>query len=113
MFMCVVNLKAVNKLDLTWKQSFLIVLHLGRLQPYPQTQERLAKDKHSSLLRKFVNYRQKSFITLAPDEPHRNFAPEIKLLQGDGRGGRGTTSSSSTSVIEQFASYKSSLLPKI
>jgi hypothetical protein len=24
MFMCVVNLKAVNKLDLTWKQSFLI-----------------------------------------------------------------------------------------
>jgi hypothetical protein len=25
MFMCVVNLKAVNKLDLTWKQSFLII----------------------------------------------------------------------------------------
>ena len=25
MFMCVVNLKAVNKLDLTWKQSFLIL----------------------------------------------------------------------------------------
>ncbi len=24
MFMCVVHLKAVNKLDLTWKQSFLI-----------------------------------------------------------------------------------------
>jgi hypothetical protein len=24
MFMCVVNLKLVNKLDLTWKQSFLI-----------------------------------------------------------------------------------------
>jgi hypothetical protein len=24
MFMCVVNQKAVNKLDLTWKQSFLI-----------------------------------------------------------------------------------------
>jgi hypothetical protein len=24
MFMCVVNLKPVNKLDLTWKQSFLI-----------------------------------------------------------------------------------------
>jgi hypothetical protein len=24
MFMCVVNLKTVNKLDLTWKQSFLI-----------------------------------------------------------------------------------------
>jgi len=27
--MCVVNLKSVNKLDLTWKQSFLIVC-LGR-----------------------------------------------------------------------------------
>ncbi len=25
MFMCVVNLKSVNKLDLTWKQSFLII----------------------------------------------------------------------------------------
>jgi hypothetical protein len=24
--MCVVNLKSVNKLDLTWKQSFLIIL---------------------------------------------------------------------------------------
>jgi hypothetical protein len=29
MFMCVVNRKSVNKLDLTWKQSFLIV---GRKQ---------------------------------------------------------------------------------
>jgi hypothetical protein len=26
MFMCVVNQKAVNKLDLTWKQSFLILV---------------------------------------------------------------------------------------
>ena len=26
MFMCVVNLKAINKLDLTWKQSFLILV---------------------------------------------------------------------------------------
>ncbi len=26
MFMCVVNLKSVNKLDLTWKQSFLIII---------------------------------------------------------------------------------------
>ncbi len=25
MFMCVVNWKSVNKLDLTWKQSFLIL----------------------------------------------------------------------------------------
>ncbi len=37
MFMCVVNLKLVNKLDLTWKQSFLIITTV------------------------------KSFITLAPD----------------------------------------------
>jgi len=29
MFMCVVNLKSVNKLDFTWKQSFLI-LSYGR-----------------------------------------------------------------------------------
>jgi hypothetical protein len=28
--------------------------------------ERLAKDKHSSFLQIFVNYGQKSFITLAP-----------------------------------------------
>jgi hypothetical protein len=28
MFMCVVNLKLVNKLDLTWKQSFLIKLQI-------------------------------------------------------------------------------------
>ena len=26
MFMCVVNPKPVNKLDLTWKQSFLILV---------------------------------------------------------------------------------------
>jgi hypothetical protein len=29
MFMCFVNLKSVNKLDLTWKQSFLILPLLG------------------------------------------------------------------------------------
>ncbi len=35
MFMCVVNLKSVNKLDLTWKQSFLIVVSsLGSLSTY-------------------------------------------------------------------------------
>jgi len=27
MFMCVVNQKSVNKLDLTWKQSFLILTY--------------------------------------------------------------------------------------
>jgi len=29
MFMCVVNLKSVNKLDLTWKQSFLILMKVN------------------------------------------------------------------------------------
>ena len=29
MFMCVVNQKPVNKLDLTWKQSFLIDVTQG------------------------------------------------------------------------------------
>jgi hypothetical protein len=28
MFMCVVNLESVNKLDLTWKQSFLIGVYV-------------------------------------------------------------------------------------
>ncbi len=40
--------------------SCLIFKHQTRL-------ERLARDKHSSLLRKPVNYRQKSFIILGPD----------------------------------------------
>jgi hypothetical protein len=31
-------------------------------------QEQVAMDKHSSLLRKFVNYEQKSFITLGPGD---------------------------------------------
>ncbi len=36
MFMCVVNLKSVNKLDLTWKQSFLIVINSRKdIHPWP------------------------------------------------------------------------------
>jgi hypothetical protein len=43
------------------------VLHSFRFQPYLQTLLLwLAGDKHSSLLRKSVNYGQKSFITLGP-----------------------------------------------
>jgi hypothetical protein len=37
MFMCVVNLKSINKLDLTWKQSFLILVDseiFGRRSKY-------------------------------------------------------------------------------
>jgi hypothetical protein len=51
------------------------VVHSCRLPPYPQTYarlDRLARFKHSSLLRKFVNYGQKSFITLAPGLPPRS-----------------------------------------
>jgi hypothetical protein len=45
------------------------VSHLGRIQPYSQTSdytEKVAKDKRSSLIRTFVNYRKKRFITLTP-----------------------------------------------
>jgi hypothetical protein len=37
MFMCVVNLESVNKLDLTWKQSFLI----GWVHSYRDMLERI------------------------------------------------------------------------
>ncbi len=43
------------------------MLYLGRLQPFSQTcawLERLASDNHTSLLRTFVNYGRKFFITL-------------------------------------------------
>ncbi len=46
------------------------VLHLGRLQPYWQTfdWEKPTGDKHSSLLRTFINYgSKKSYLTLDPD----------------------------------------------
>jgi hypothetical protein len=55
MFMCVVNLKSVNKLDLTWKQSFLI---LGS--------KRGARGKHSRPVCPLVSDEEKSFITLTP-----------------------------------------------
>jgi hypothetical protein len=40
--------------------------------------ERLARDKHFSSLQKFVNYGQKSFITLSPD---RHFLTSLVELQ--------------------------------
>jgi hypothetical protein len=42
----------------------------GKLWPYPQTRDLPERDiitKHSSLLRKFVNYGRKKLITLGPD----------------------------------------------
>jgi hypothetical protein len=49
MFMCVVNQKPVNKLDLTWKQSFLI--HRYTLF----ARKKFAVAKHSSLFRRIVS----------------------------------------------------------
>ena len=49
MFMCVVNLKPVNKLDLTWKQSFLILVDselFGRRSLYQF--ERLSEETHQT-----------------------------------------------------------------
>ncbi len=40
--------------------------HLGRLAKFETRLERLAKDKHSSLLRTFVNYGVKSFYNIGP-----------------------------------------------
>jgi len=50
MFMCVVNLKSVNKLDLTWKQSFLILVDselFGRRSLYQF--ERLSEETNQTL----------------------------------------------------------------
>jgi hypothetical protein len=55
MFMCVVNLKSVNKLDLTWKQSFLIVGLEYKGTGLTLTQLKEFSDKHSSLSRRSVN----------------------------------------------------------
>ncbi len=49
MFMCVVNLKSVNKLDLTWKQSFLILVDselFGRRSLYQF--ERLSEETYQN-----------------------------------------------------------------
>jgi hypothetical protein len=47
MFMCVVNLKSVNKLDLTWKQSFLILVDSELFERRSLYQfERLSEETH-------------------------------------------------------------------
>jgi len=43
--------------------------------------EKLGKDKHSSLLQKFVNYGEKSFITLCPVLFEVMFPNESKQTQ--------------------------------
>ena len=61
MFMCVVNLKAVNKLDLTWKQSFLILVDselFGRRSLYQF--ERLSEETHQTISTRYLKKIQHS-----------------------------------------------------
>ena len=54
MFMCVVNLKSVNKLDLTWKQSFLILVDselFGRRSLYQF--ERLSEETNQTISKRY------------------------------------------------------------
>ena len=65
MFMCVVNLKSVNKLDLTWKQSFLILVDselFGRRSLYQF--ERLSEETKT---KPFLNATQRRFNTVNID----------------------------------------------
>ncbi len=83
------------------------MLHLGTLWPYPQTLEtkleRLARDKHSSLLRKsvfydtdswllrtFVIHKQKKFYNIGYDaqdaERLRALRRQLRRCQGQVRG---------------------------
>jgi len=62
MFMCVVNLKSVNKLDLTWKQSFLILVDselFGRRSLYQF--ERLSEETKT---KPFLHATQRKFNTV-------------------------------------------------
>jgi len=61
MFMCVVNLKSVNKLDLTWKQSFLILVDselFGRRSLYQF--ERLSEETHQTISTRYLKKIQHS-----------------------------------------------------
>ena len=61
MFMCVVNLKSVNKLDLTWKQSFLILVDselFGRRSLYQF--ERLSEETYQTISTRYLQKIQHS-----------------------------------------------------
>ena len=61
MFMCVVNLESVNKLDLTWKQSFLILVDselFGRRSLYQS--ERLSEETHQTISTRYLKRIQHS-----------------------------------------------------
>ncbi len=53
--------------------SMLTCKHQTRL-------ERLARDKHSSLLRTFVNYGRKSFIILGPRNAMKSFVRNLQIF---------------------------------
>jgi hypothetical protein len=63
------------------------MLNLGRLQPCSQTLmtrlEKLGRVKHSSLLRIFVNYGRKTFITLGPGHRSRVWNIRNKKMRPD------------------------------
>jgi len=61
MFMCVVNLESVNKLDLTWKQSFLILVDselFGRRSLYQF--ERLSEETYQTISTRYLKKIQHS-----------------------------------------------------
>jgi hypothetical protein len=62
MFMCVVNLKSVNKLDLTWKQPFLI-----------QGWKGLPRTNTLAYYKTLVNYGRKKFCKIGSLSKIRDF----------------------------------------
>jgi hypothetical protein len=55
MFMCVVNLESVNKLDLTWKQSFLILVDSELFERRSLYQsERLSEETHQTISTRYL-----------------------------------------------------------
>jgi hypothetical protein len=61
MFMCVVNLESVNKLDLTWKQSFLILVDSELFERRSLYQsERLFEETHQTISTRYLKKIQHS-----------------------------------------------------
>ncbi len=61
MFMCVVNLESVNKLDLTWKQSFLILVDSELFERRSLYQsERLSEETHQIISTRYLKKIQHS-----------------------------------------------------
>jgi hypothetical protein len=61
MFMCVVNLESVNKLDLTWKQSFLILVDSELFERRSLYQfERLSEETYQTISTRYLKKIQHS-----------------------------------------------------